>query len=136
VLPHLANVEQAMRPEAPKVFPDGNLRQANVQEEGDVETALKASAQVIERTYSTQVQTHMSLETHGCICEWEGDKLTIWSSTQGVHAVREGVAKALNIPQANIRVITEYMGGGFGSKLSVDRIETTSAQLAKQAGRP
>jgi xanthine dehydrogenase YagR molybdenum-binding subunit len=136
VLPHLATVEQAMRPEAPKVFPDGNVRQANVQEEGDAEAALKTSAQVVEYTYSTQVQTHMSLETHGCISEWDGDKLTIWSSTQGVHSVREGVAKALNIPQANIRVITEYMGGGFGSKLSVDRIETTSAQLAKQAGRP
>ena len=137
VLPHLATVEQAMRPEAPKVFPDGNLRQQNVQEDGgDIEAALKASAHVVEATYSTQVQTHMSLETHGCICEWEGDRLTIWSSTQGVHSVRDGVAKALGIPQANIRVITEYMGGGFGSKLGPDRVETTCARLAKESGRP
>jgi xanthine dehydrogenase YagR molybdenum-binding subunit len=136
VLPHLATVEQAMRPEAPKVFPDGNIRQANVQEEGDVGAALKASARTIEHTYSTQVQTHMSLETHGCICEWEGDKLTVWSSTQGAHAMREGLAKGLNVPAANIRVITDYMGGGFGSKLSTDAADVTCARVAKAAGRP
>ena len=135
-LPHLANVEQAMRPEAPKVFPDGNVRQANVQEEGDVEAALKSSARTIEHTYSTQVQTHMSLETHGCICEWEGDKLTVWSSTQGAHAMRDGLAKGLNVPAANIRVITEYMGGGFGSKLSADPQDVICARIAKAAGRP
>ena len=135
-LPHLANVEQAMRPEAPKVFPDGNVRQANVQEEGDVEAALKSSARTIEHIYSTQVQTHMSLETHGCICEWEGDKLTVWSSTQGAHAMRDGLAKGLNVPAANIRVITEYMGGGFGSKLSADPQDVICARIAKAAGRP
>ena len=66
------------------------------------------------------MQTHVCLETHGCVCEWDGDKLTAWVSTQAVHGTREGFAEALGIPQANVRVITEYMGGGFGSKFGPD----------------
>ncbi len=86
VLPHLATIEQAMNAEAPLVFAKGNVTQPAVQQEGDVDAALKAAAHVVEGVYSTQVQTHTSLETHGGICEWEGDKLTAWVSTQAVHA--------------------------------------------------
>jgi xanthine dehydrogenase YagR molybdenum-binding subunit len=68
--------------------------------------------------------------------EWDGDKLTAWVSTQAVHATKEGTAKALEIPQANVHVITEYMGGGFGSKLGPDYEVQVAARLAKQAGRP
>jgi xanthine dehydrogenase YagR molybdenum-binding subunit len=133
VLPHLATVEQAMRPEAPAVFPKGNFTQGNVTEEGDLAAGFKAAAHIIEATYSTQVQTHTSLETHGCICEWEGDKLTVWASTQAVHGTREGLAKALDVPQANVRVLTEYMGGGFGSKLGSDAVGVIAARLAREA---
>ena len=134
VLPHVATVEQAMRPEAPKVFPDGNVREANVDETGDVEAALKASAHVVEGLYWTQVVTHNSLETHGLVCEWSGDQLTAWSSTQAVHGMREGIARGLGIPQTNVRVVTQYMGGGFGSKLGTDPQDVICAQLAKGAG--
>ena len=60
----------------------------------------------------------MCLETHGTVCEWDGDKLTAWVSTQAVHGSRDNYAMALGIPQANVRVITQYMGGGFGSKFT------------------
>ncbi len=137
VLPHLATVEQAMRPEAPLVFEKGNVTQPSLNEDGgDVEAALKSSAHVIEGLYSTQVQTHTSLETHGGICEWNGDQLTAWVSTQAVHATREGTAKALGVPQPNVRVITEYMGGGFGSKLGGDLQVVICARLAKMANAP
>jgi xanthine dehydrogenase YagR molybdenum-binding subunit len=136
VLPHLATVEQAMRPEAPRVFPEGNVRAGLVEEEGDIEAGFKAAAHIVEGVYSTQVQTHVCLETHGCVCEWEGDRLTAWVSTQAVHGTREGFAKALGIPQANVRVITEYMGGGFGSKFGPDVQGIVCARLAKLAGRP
>jgi xanthine dehydrogenase YagR molybdenum-binding subunit len=135
-LPHLATVEQAMRPEAPPVFEGGNTKAGNAEEEGDVEAGFKAAAHVVEGTYSTQVQTHVSLETHGCVCEWEGDRLTAWASTQAVHGTRDGFAKALNIPQTNVRVITEFMGGGFGSKFGPDVQGIVCANLAKQAGAP
>jgi xanthine dehydrogenase YagR molybdenum-binding subunit len=136
VLPVLATVEQAQRPEAPPVFPKGNVTQASLQQEGDADAALKASAHVVEGLYSTQVQTHTSLETHGGICEWDGENLTAWVSTQAVHGTRNGVAKALGIPQANMRVITDYMGGGFGSKLGGDVQVAICARLAKMAGAP
>jgi xanthine dehydrogenase YagR molybdenum-binding subunit len=136
VLPHLATVEQAMRPEAPKVFEPANTRTGNTEEEGDVEAGIKAAAHVVEGTYSTQVQTHTSLETHGCVCEWNGDQLTAWVSTQAVHGTREGFASGLKIPQANVRVITEYMGGGFGSKFGPDSQGLLCARLARAANAP
>jgi xanthine dehydrogenase YagR molybdenum-binding subunit len=76
------------------------------------------------------------LETHGCVCEWEGDKLTAWVSTQAVHGTREGFAESLQIPQANVRVICEYMGGGFGSKFGPDVQGVVCAKLAKAAAAP
>jgi xanthine dehydrogenase YagR molybdenum-binding subunit len=136
VLPHLATIDQAQRPEAPQVFPKGNVTQPALQQEGDADAALKAAAHVVEGVYSTQVQTHTSLETHGGICEWDGDNLTAYVSTQAVHGTRNGVAKALGIPQANMRVITDYMGGGFGSKLGADLQVVIAARLAKAAGAP
>lgn len=135
VLPHLATVEQSMRPEAPTVFPKGNVTQGSVEEEGSVDTAFSDAAHVVEASYSTQVETHSCLETHGCLVEWDGDKLTAWVSTQGVQATKDGTAKALDIPQANVHVITEYMGGGFGSKLGADYEVQVAAKLARQTGR-
>jgi xanthine dehydrogenase YagR molybdenum-binding subunit len=82
------------------------------------------------------VQTHTSLETHGCVCEWNGDNLTAWVSTQAVHGTREGFAQGLKIPQANVRVITEFMGGGFGSKFGPDMQGLLCARLAKAANAP
>jgi xanthine dehydrogenase YagR molybdenum-binding subunit len=136
VLPHLATVEQAMRPEAPMVFPKGNVSQVSERVEGNVEEGLSKATHLVEGLYHTQVQTHTSLETHGGVCEWEGDKLTAWVSTQAVHGSRDGIAKSLGIPQADVRVITDYMGGGFGSKLGGDRQVVVCARLAKAAGAP
>jgi xanthine dehydrogenase YagR molybdenum-binding subunit len=133
VLPFLASVEQAMQPEAPVVFEGGNVKASQTEEEGNLQAGFAAAAHVVEQTYATQVQTHVSLETHGCVCEWEGDKLTAWVSTQAVHGTREGFATSLGIPQANVRVITEHMGGGFGSKFGPDVQGIACARLAKEA---
>ena len=136
VLPHLATIEQAMGPSAPPIFEGGNVKAGEAQEEGDLAAGFRAAAHVVEGTYSTQVQTHVCLETHGCVCEWEGDRLTAWVSTQAVHGTREQFAEALGIPQANVRVITEFMGGGFGSKFGPDVQGILCAKLAKAAGAP
>lgn len=136
VLPHLATVDQAIADTAPPIFEGGNTRTGGAEEEGDLDAGFKAAAHIVEATYSTQVQTHVCLETHGCVCEWNGDQLTAWVSTQAVHGTREGFAQALGIPQANVRVITEYMGGGFGSKFGPDVQGVICARLAKMAGAP
>ena len=134
VLPNIATLAQAMQDGAPKIFKDGNIAEGEAQESGDLDAGFKAAAQIVEASYETQVQTHVSLETHGCVCEWQGDNLTSWASTQAVHGTREGFAEALGIPQSNVRVITEYMGGGFGSKFGPDVQGVICAKLAKQAG--
>jgi xanthine dehydrogenase YagR molybdenum-binding subunit len=106
-LPHLANVEQALAINAPAVFPGGNTRQGATEETGDLAAGFAKAAHIVEATYSTHVITHVCLETHGCVCEWDGDKLTAWVSTQGAHQARIGFAEGLKIPQANVRVITQ-----------------------------
>jgi xanthine dehydrogenase YagR molybdenum-binding subunit len=135
-LPHVATVEQSMAPNAPMIFKDGNTRQANTEETGDLEAGFKAAAHVVEQTYSTHVITHCCLETHGAVCEWDGDKLTAWVSTQGVHGTAQQFAQSLKIPQTNVRVITQYMGGGFGSKFGPDAQGVICAKLAQEAKAP
>ena len=103
----------------PSCFPRATSAISSSEQEGRCRNRAKSAAHVVEGLYSTQVQTHTSLETHGGICEWDGDKLTAWISTQAVHGSRDGIAGALKIPQGNVRVITEYMGGGFGASLDL-----------------
>lgn len=139
ILPVLATPEQAMSPNAPRVFEKGNTSEVRLSQDpkdGDIEAALKSAAHVVEGLYTTQVQTHTSLETHGSVCEWDGDKLTAWVSTQAVHATKEGLAAALKMQQSDVHIITEHMGGGFGSKLGFDVQVAIAARLAKQAGAP
>jgi xanthine dehydrogenase YagR molybdenum-binding subunit len=136
VLPHLATVEQAMRPEAPKVFDAGNTRLHAAELAGDVEAGMRGAPHLVGGLYSTQVQTHACLETHGCVCEWAGDRLVAWVSTQAVQATRDELAAALQIDPSSVRVISEYVGGAFGSKLGPDRQGVICAQLARAARAP
>jgi xanthine dehydrogenase YagR molybdenum-binding subunit len=135
-LEHAATEEQAMAPDAPKILDAGNVTAPRVQEQGNLAEGFAKAARTVEQTYNTQVITHTCLETHGTVCEWEGDKLTAWVSTQAVHGTRDQFAQNLGIPQANVRVITQYMGGGFGSKFGPDPQGIICAKLAKQAGVP
>jgi xanthine dehydrogenase YagR molybdenum-binding subunit len=92
---------------------------------------------VIEATYSVPVITHVCLEPHGLTARWDGpDKLTVWASTQAVSAVAGELGGALGIPPSNVTVLTDYMGGGFGSKFGADVWGIAAAQLAKKANRP
>ena len=108
-----------MAPDAPRCLPGRRRAQPGTatQEDGRSRRRLQKAAHVVEQTYSTHVITHVCLETHGTVCEWDGDKLTAWVSTQGVHAPRQ-LRHGLKIPQADVRCITQYMGGGFGSKIT------------------
>jgi xanthine dehydrogenase YagR molybdenum-binding subunit len=120
-LPHVSTEAQAMAADAPKWHSTQENTRAGVrQETGDLDAGFKEAAHVVEATYSTHVITHVCLETHGAVCEWDGDKLTAWVTTQGVHQCAQGFAQSLGIPQSNVRVITQYMGGGFGSKFAPD----------------
>jgi xanthine dehydrogenase YagR molybdenum-binding subunit len=137
VLPHLTVVEQAMLPTAPAVFNGGNVRQGQTQQVGDLAAGLQAAAHTIDETYATHVITHACMESHGTVCEWAGEKLTVWISTQGINGARDNFATGLGIPRTDVRVICQYMGGGFGSKaLTVGAEGLICARLAKLTGAP
>src|SRR5271165_2150435 len=137
VLPHVVTEHQAMAEGAPEVFKGGNVRKGRTQSQGNAEQAMAKAEVVIEGTYSLPVVTHVCLEPHGLTARWEGpDKLTVWASTQAVQVVAGELADALNIPVANVTVLTDYMGGGFGSKFGADVWGRTAAELAKKASKP
>src|SRR5271165_789806 len=137
VLPHVVTEHQAMAEGAPEVFKGGNVRKGRAQTKGKPEEAMGKADVVIEGTYSLPVITHVCLEPHGLTAKWEGpDRLTVWASTQAVQVVAGELADALGIPVANVTVLTDYMGGGFGSKFGADVWGRTAAELAKKTGRP
>ena len=103
---------------------------------GDYEHALAQADVVVEGTYRTAVVLHNSMETHQAVCDWIGDTLNVYISTQYVWGVRDGVAQALGIPGDKVRVICEYMGGGFGAKNDPGEYTFIAAELAKRTGRP
>lgn len=103
---------------------------------GDSAAAMQSADVVHEGEYGAAVITHCCLEAHGQVCEWNGDHLTVWASTQNVSGIGGEYSQALGIPATNVEIITPVMGGGFGSKFSADRWGILTAQLAKAAGRP
>ena len=138
-LPFVVTEEDAMAENAPQIRDDwtGNQSEPNVREEGDINAGFEQAAVEVEATYHTPVQTHVCLETHGHVAEWEDDEnLTVWASTQGVFGVRNDLAGHFNLPANQVRVITEHMGGGFGSKFGPGVEGRTAANLARATGRP
>jgi CO/xanthine dehydrogenase Mo-binding subunit len=105
-------------------------------ERGDVDRALAEADVVVEATYRTQSVLHNSMETHQAICEWTGDVLNVYISTQFIWGVRDAVAETLEMPKDKVRVVCEFMGGGFGSKNGPDEYTFVAAELAKRTGRP
>lgn len=103
---------------------------------GDSDAAMQSADVVHEGEYGAAVITHCCLEAHGQVCQWDGDNLTVYASTQNVSGIGGQYAEALKIPATNVRVITPVMGGGFGSKFGADTWGPLTAQLAKTAGRP
>ena len=105
-------------------------------ERGDVDRAFAEAHVVVEGTYRTQTVLHNSLETHQAICEWQGDTLHVYISTQYIWGIRQEVAETLGLPEDKVRVVCEFMGGGFGAKNSPDEYTFVAAELAKRTGRP
>jgi xanthine dehydrogenase YagR molybdenum-binding subunit len=136
-LPFVVNELEAIKENAPPVVPDQpNLGEGRAKVTGDVDAAFASAAAVIEGEYGTQVELHHPMEQHGHVAQWDGDELTVWSSTQAVFGVRGVFAQQMNVPQSKVRVICEHMGGGFGSKFGPGVEGIVCARLAQIAGAP
>jgi xanthine dehydrogenase YagR molybdenum-binding subunit len=103
---------------------------------GDPEAAFAAAPVRIDAHYTTPVEHHNPMEPHATIAAWDGNRLTLYDATQGIFSTRKRVADALQIPPDSIRVITEYIGGGFGCKGSAWPHVVLAAMAAKAVGRP
>jgi isoquinoline 1-oxidoreductase len=102
---------------------------------GDVEAARAASSRVLEATYEKGYVAHAPMEPHTSTAAFENGKLTVWASTQTPFPTQAALAQALGLEPKSVRVITPYVGGGFGGKSS-GRQSEEAARLAKITGRP
>lgn len=106
-----------------------------VKQNGSPEQGRARATQVAETTYLNAYVAHAAMETHTALARLEGEKMTVWASTQNPFGVREEIAKTLGCPVPQVRVITPFVGGGFGGKaFNLQAVE--AARLAKATGRP
>jgi xanthine dehydrogenase YagR molybdenum-binding subunit len=103
---------------------------------GDFAAAFAAAPVQLDAVYTTPDQSHMAMEPHASMAVWEGDKVTVWTSNQMVNWCRKELAKTLNLPVDNVRIVSPYVGGGFGSKLFLRSDAVLAALGARAAKRP
>jgi xanthine dehydrogenase YagR molybdenum-binding subunit len=160
-LPFVVDKDEARKDNAPPVFPgaadqegtagggggpsgvkqNGNVRGPvrggpRGQKPGDVEKGFKEADVIVEGEFRTQVQTHSALETHGVVADWKPEGLTVYASTQGTASVRDEIADIFELKKSQVRVVTEFMGGGFGAKFGAGNFGVLATHLSKKAGAP
>lgn len=146
VLPTVFDPEEAAKEDAPRIYPEGNvygpqfgelaekgINEPTLLEWGDIDKGFAEADIVVEDKFEVEPQVHSALEPHVCLASWEGDELTLWSSTQTPTEVKKGVAYALGMPVSKVRVISKWVGGGFGGKY-LNRHQPLVALLSKKTG--
>ena len=139
VLPHVVDATEARREDAPRVNPQSpNLHENRPRPPtGDPTKALSEAEAQVTAEYATSVQDHVALEPHGSVAEYDADGgLTVWCSTQDVGGVRRDAAQMAELPVAKVRVLTEFMGGGFGCKFGLDSCDRFAIRMAHLTKRP
>jgi CO/xanthine dehydrogenase Mo-binding subunit len=148
VLPAIGHPEAAVAEGAPVIHPDwesyegsddvvreGNIASRSTIVKGDADAAMEGADIVVKERYEADMSHAVPIEPHAILAEWQGDRVTVWSSTQVPFVARAGVAHTLQLPEAHVRVIVPYLGGGFGGKCEF-HYEAHIAALARAAGRP
>ena len=106
-----------------------------VRSNGDLETGRQLSEKTFESEFHDPYLAHAAIETHTALAQLEGDKITVWASTQSPFGLQNGISRELNFPIEKVRVISPFVGGGFGGKGEYQQgIE--AAKLAKLTGKP
>ncbi len=103
---------------------------------GDFDGAFGRAAVKLDANYTTPDQAHAMMEPHATIAKWEGDQLTLWTSVQQINWGVRDLAKTLGIPPANVRLVSPYIGGGFGGKGTILSDAVLAALGARHVGRP
>jgi xanthine dehydrogenase YagR molybdenum-binding subunit len=103
---------------------------------GNFDEAFTQAPVKFDQTYTTPDESHAMMEPHASIASWNAEKLTVWTSNQMIAWAKESLAKALSISKDNVRILSPYVGGGFGGKLFLRADVVLAALGAKAAGRP
>ncbi len=155
-MPFVVDRNAARAPNAPQVYPAaadqgasagggggpkgvpqvGNVHGPARKEVGDVRQGFSKADVIVEGEFFTQVQTHSALETHGVVADWKPEQLTVYASTQGTSSVRDELAAIFKLPKSKVRVLTEFMGGGFGAKFGAGNVGVVATELSRKAGAP
>jgi xanthine dehydrogenase YagR molybdenum-binding subunit len=115
---------------------DGKLMENLVVNWGDAKAALAASPVTVEATYETPREYHVAMEPHGLTVKWDGDQVTIWEPSQWSHGMARMYAEWFGVPYENVRIVSPFIGGGFGSKGQPLAYGAVAAVAAKRLGRP
>ena len=142
-LPFVLDPEEALEPGAPPIWPEGNLaldfaNQARPSggTRGDPEAGFRAADQVFEDRYTTAFVQDAQMEPRSALAQWEGDKLTLYTPTQGISNCRHDNARDLGLQDHQVQVICKYMGGGFGDKNGSYYFDLIAAMLARESDAP
>ncbi|MCH6570058.1 MAG: xanthine dehydrogenase family protein molybdopterin-binding subunit [Acidobacteria bacterium] len=148
-LDFVLDAEEALQPGAVEIHPGGNLspiisfrttgpgeRAPSTYVRGDLEKGFAASDFVFEDRYVSKHVNNAQMEPRVALAHWEGDKLTVWTPTQGISNCHRDIARDMNLALEKVRVVCQYMGGGFGNKNQCQDSDLMAAQLAKETGRP
>jgi xanthine dehydrogenase molybdenum-binding subunit len=149
VLPHVQDVRNAMKEDAPILHPEVRTsgapeksdKQTNVASQvrfarGDLDVGFKAASVVIEREFDTSMVHQGYIEPHNAVAQYNADgQATLWTSTQGAFTARDQCGLVLGIPPSSIKAIPAEIGGGFGGKIPI-YLEPLALLLSKKSGKP
>ena len=142
-LPFVLEPEEALQADAPKVYPEGNLCPdfrgefaPMVSDIGDVEAGFSDADQIFEERYDTGFIHNAQMEPRCSLAHWQGDKLVLYTPSQGISNCRHDTARDLGLEDHQVQVIAQYMGGGFGNKNQNQDADLIAATLSRRAGVP
>ena len=137
ILPFVTDMREALDPNSTPVHEGGNLvgGEPVMLGRGDVDEGFAEADVIVQDTFTTPSHSGAALEPRAAVASWEGDRLTVWKSTRGVHADRLMLSIALGVDLDNVRVIGVNMGAGYGNK-DETRLSVLTAVLARRTGRP
>ncbi len=104
--------------------------------DGSVDEAVARASYLVDQTYRTPALHNNPMEPHSSIASWEGDRLTVWDSNQAPSEVADSLAQLFGLAAERVRVVSEHVGGGFGSKGTARPIVVLAAMAARVTGRP
>ena len=137
-LPAVASLEDALRPEGPRVHRGGNVAARFTQRVGDPAGALARAEVTVRERFTLHRGAGMALETRAITARWDGDlgQMTVWATTQSPQILRRLLARFLGLPEHAVRVVTQDIGGGFGPKGILYSEDVLVPLLARRLGRP